>query len=125
MAIDTEKRYNKKSWKIGEIPGNCEHVVVVGGGGGTWYGWWDGCVGGDSFCALLDRREGCREDDISLFVFYFVFHFQLSIIVMVDGVVVVVVVDTKKHVVENVGTRTRCFSIEAERNPDAYFFCDF
>lgn len=35
-------KYNKKFWKIGEIPDNCEHVVVVvvvgGGDGGTWLG---------------------------------------------------------------------------------------
>lgn len=32
-----EKKKDKKSLKIGEIPDNCEHVVVVGGGG-TWLG---------------------------------------------------------------------------------------
>ncbi|KAL2730891.1 SET and MYND domain-containing protein 4-like [Vespula squamosa] len=34
----TSKKNYKKSLKIGEIPDNCEHVVVVGGGGGTWLG---------------------------------------------------------------------------------------
>lgn len=28
-----KRKKDKKSLKIGEIPDNCEHVVVVGGGG--------------------------------------------------------------------------------------------
>ena len=37
--LANQKDIIKKSWKIGEIPDNCEHVVVVvGGDGDTWLG---------------------------------------------------------------------------------------